>query len=306
MPSKHWIGFDLGGTKMMASLLDQKLNVLGSKRKSTKGHEGADRGLERIINLIQDLLADHKLEAKDISGIGMACPGVVNLHTGVLRRAPNLGWKEVPIAKVLRSRFKAPIHILNDVDAGAYGEYAHGAGKGASTLVAGFPGTGIGGGCVINGRLLTGKNASCMEIGNLRVLSAGLTGRVGEPPNIESIASRLGIASAAAAEAYRGSAPALLEEAGTDIQAIKSGAIAKAIKSGDDSMREIVENAAHYLGISIAGRGGFVRAGRHRAGRRFGGKVAGIVSRRGARGHPTLRQPRVGRRSRRSRSQAGR
>tara|TARA_R110002096_G_scaffold4493_12_gene20867 strand:+ start:4256 stop:5230 length:975 start_codon:yes stop_codon:yes gene_type:complete len=253
MPSTHWIGFDLGGTKMMASLLDRKLNVLGSLRKSTKGHAGADQGLERIIDLIAELLDEHKLDKGAISGIGMACPGVVNSHKGILRHAPNLGWKETPIGKVLKAHFKVPVHVLNDVDAGAYGEYAHGAGKGASTLVAVFPGTGIGGGCVINGKLLTGKNASCMEIGNLRILSAGLTGKVGEPPNIESIASRLGIASAAAAEAYRGNAPHLLEDGGTDIQTIKSGSIAKAIKAGDQAIGEIVENAAHYLGISIAG-----------------------------------------------------
>ncbi len=253
MPSNYWIGFDLGGTKMMASLLDNKFNVLDFKRKSTLGHEGADQGLERVIDLIEELLKKNKVEPEKVLGIGMACPGVVNLHTGVLRHAPNLGWSEVPIGKVLKTRFKVPVVVLNDVDAGAYGEYAHGAGKGASTLLAVFPGTGIGGGCVFNGQLLTGKNASCMEIGNLRILSAGLTGHIGEPPNIESVASRLGIASAAAAEAYRGNAPTILKEGGTDIQSIKSGTIAEAIKAGDKAIEQILDNAIHYLGVSIAG-----------------------------------------------------
>lgn len=253
MTQKYWIGFDLGGTKMMASVLDENLKVVASKRKSTKGHLGADAGLERIIDTIHGALEEAELEPENLGGIGMACPGVVNLHTGFLRHAPNLGWEEVPVGNVLKSRFNVPVQILNDVDSGAYGEYAYGAGQGAGTLLAVFPGTGIGGGCVINGQLLTGKNASCMEIGNVRFPTVGLTGEVGEPPNLESICSRLGLASAAAAEAYRGNAPHLMKESGTDIQNIKSGALAKSIQAGDKAIAELVSNAAHYLGIGIAG-----------------------------------------------------
>ncbi|MEM7014324.1 MAG: ROK family protein [Verrucomicrobiota bacterium] len=250
MSTTKWIGFDLGGTKMMASLLDDDFNVIRQERVPTKGHEGQERGLERLVGVIEKVLGH---DAENLGGIGMACPGVVNMRTGVLRDAPNLGWLEVPIGEVLTKRFNVPVQILNDVDSGAYGEYVHGAGKGASTLLAVFPGTGIGGGCVINGELLTGKNASCMEIGHTHFPTVGLQGEPGEPQIMETICSRLGIASAAAAEAYRGSAPHLRENAGFDISKIKSGAIAKSIAAGDKAIENIVRNAVHYLSISIAG-----------------------------------------------------
>lgn len=237
---------------MMASLLDPDLKVVGSKRKNTKGHEGADQGLERVIATIEALLDDQETSIDQIGGIGIGCPGVVNLRAGILRTAPNLGWSEVPVRTVLESHFGVPIHVLNDVDAGAYGEYCLGAGRGSETLVAIFPGTGIGAGCVINGEMLTGRHASCMELGHTRVLTAGLCGGAGDFPVLEDLCSRLAIASACVVEAYRGKAPVLREGVETDLSQVKSGVIAKSVSKGEKAIQDIVDNAARYLGISVA------------------------------------------------------
>jgi glucokinase len=250
--SKYSIGFDLGGTKMMACLFDDKFKAVARRRRPSKGQEGADQGLERMMESIQAILDEAKVSQEQVAAIGVGCPGVVNLSNGVLRHAPNLGWTEVPIGQVIRTRFGAPTKILNDVDAGAYGEYKLGAGKGASTLVAVFPGTGVGAGCVIEGRLLTGKNASCMELGHTRVHLSHLGTERGEPPVMESICGRLGIASAAIAEAYRGNAPFLLKEVGTDLENVKSGALARAIDAGDLAIRRIMENSIHHLGVAVS------------------------------------------------------
>jgi len=252
MKQTFWIGFDLGGTKMMATLLDAELKPIASKRKSTRGHAGADQGLERVISCIHTVLEEAGESADQLGGIGIGCPGVVNLRKGILRTAPNLGWTEVPVRAVLESHFQVPVAVLNDVDAGAYGEFRQGAGRGADTLVAVFPGTGIGAGCIHSGRLLTGTHASCMELGHTRVLSFGALERPGTPPVLESLCSRLAMASAAAAEAYRGNAPHLLAEAGTDLTEIKSGALARAIEAGDGAVEEIARNAARLLGVSVA------------------------------------------------------
>jgi glucokinase len=246
------IGFDLGGTKMMACLFDEKFKVLARRRRPSKGQEGPDSGLERMMEAIQGVLDEAKVPQEQVAAIGVGAPGVVNLANGMLRHAPNLGWTEVPIGQVIRSRFGASTKILNDVDAGAYGEYKLGAGKGASTLVAVFPGTGVGAGCVIEGRLLTGKNASCMELGHTRVHVAHLGTERGDPPVMESICGRLGIASAAIAEAYRGNAPFLLKEVGTDLENVKSGALARAIEAGDIGVRRIMENSIHHLGVAVS------------------------------------------------------
>ena len=249
---KYSIGFDLGGTKMMACLFDEKFKVLARRRRPAKGQEGPDNGLERMMEAIQGVLDEAKVLPEQVAAIGVGCPGVVNLSNGMLRHAPNLGWTEVPVGQVIRTRFGVPTKILNDVDAGAYGEYKHGAGKGAWTLVAVFPGTGVGAGCIIGGRLLTGKNASCMELGHTRIHVAHLAAERGEPPVMESICGRLGIASAAIAEAYRGNAPFLLKEVGTDLENVKSGGLARAIEAGDIGVKRIMDNSIHHLGVAVA------------------------------------------------------
>lgn len=252
MKHPYWIGFDLGGTKMMASLLDSDMQRIASVRKSTKGNAGAKAGMERVVACIEEVLAEAKAGLELVGGIGVGCPGVVNLREGILRIAPNMGWRDVPVQAMLQKRFGVPVSVLNDVDSGAYGEYRMGAGRNTSTLVAVFPGTGVGAGCVHSGRLLTGSRASCMELGNTRVLGTSLLGAAGVPPTLESLCSRLAIASAAAVEAFRGNAPTLLAEAGTDLTRIKSGSLAKAIQAGDRAIEDIVRNAAALLGISVS------------------------------------------------------
>lgn len=253
MKQPHWIGFDLGGTKMMATLLDGNLNPVTSAKKSTRGNAGAEDGMERVMACIQQVVNEGKVPLEQIGGIGVGCPGVVNLRKGVLRIAPNLGWRDVPVQAILEQRFGVPVSVLNDVDAGAYGEYRKGAGRKTSTMVAVFPGTGVGAGCVHSGRLLTGSRASCMELGHTRVMTFALPGEAGIPPTMESLCSRLAISSAAAVEAFRGNAPVLLAAAGsTDMSDIRSGTLAKAIHAGELPIEAIVRNAAALLGISVS------------------------------------------------------
>src|SRR5437879_2059154 len=89
-----WIGFDLGGTKMLAVVFDAEFNVLGSARKSTQGGD-TERGLKRICATIAEAMAEAHVVPARLRGIGIACPGTVNSETGVLINAPNLGWKKV-------------------------------------------------------------------------------------------------------------------------------------------------------------------------------------------------------------------
>ncbi|MGL5097590.1 MAG: ROK family protein, partial [Planctomycetia bacterium] len=162
-----WIGFDLGGTKMMATVFDGEFRVLGSKRKKTKGREGAEAGVERLVDTIHKALAEADLPVERLAGIGVGAPGPIDLDAGVLKEAPNLGWKNVPLRDMLEARFGCPVVVSNDVDAGVYGEYRYGAGVGGRCVLGVFPGTGVGGGCVYEGRILRGRTNSCMEIGHL-------------------------------------------------------------------------------------------------------------------------------------------
>ena len=249
---KYWVGFDLGGTKMMAKVYDGRFETVGRERRKTKAHEGADAGVERIAGTIHKALDEAGVDAEHVAGIGCGVPGPLDIDKGILLNLPNLGWKDVRLKKALQDEFGCPVAVANDVDAGTYGEYVSGAGKGARSVLGVFPGTGIGGGFVYDGRILRGKRYSCLEIGHCQVVSDGALCGCGRRGCLETVASRLSVAAGAAAAAHRGEAPHLVESVGMDISNIKSGALADSIAAGDRAVETIVRGAARWLGIAIA------------------------------------------------------
>jgi glucokinase len=244
-----WVGLDLGGTKMLAKVFDDKFKELGVAKKKTEGNRGLATGLRRMAETIEEALAAAGVDKSRVKGIGVGCPGPVNAEKGIIVEAPNLGWKNAPVVASLKKAIGAPVAICNDVDAGVFAEYEFGAARGAKCAVGIFPGTGIGGGAVIGGRLLQGANLSCMEIGHIP-LNPETSGNGGL--TLELAASRLAIAAEAAKAAYRGQAPHLAKECGTDIALITSGKLAAAIAAGDKAIEEIVRNAAVLLGAGVA------------------------------------------------------
>ena len=248
-----WVGFDLGGTKMMATVYDGAFRPLVSAKAKTPVSAGAKVVLERIRETIADALKEAKVPAGRLSGIGVGCPGVLDLDQGIILEAPNLGWKRVPLRTLLARWFRCRVVLVNDVDAGTYGEWRFGAGQGARTLVGVFPGTGIGGGCVYEGKLLRGKTGSAMEIGHLPIREHGRLCGCGKRGCLEALAGRLAISAEVAQAAFRGEAPYVAANGGTDLKKLKSGLLAKAIKAGDAAVERIVRDAMRLMGRAIGG-----------------------------------------------------
>jgi glucokinase len=249
----YWIGFDLGGTKMLATVFDSRFKALGRERKKTKGYEGVKAGFERIAITIHKALDEAKVSKDQISGIGIGCPGVLDLDRGVILESANLSWHDAKLKDFLEDEFKCPAVICNDVDSGVYGEYRFGAAKGARCVLGVFPGTGIGGGCVYEGKIFRGKKNSCLEIGHIQVTRDGQLCGCGRRGCLETEASRLAISAAAAQAAFRGEAPYLLSVAGTDLGEIRSGILADSIKNGDATIEKIIHHAAEMIGVAIGG-----------------------------------------------------
>ena len=246
-----WIGFDLGGTKMLAVVFDDKLRVLAKKRRKTRATDGEQVGLERLAETITMALEEAKVLPEEVAGIGAGVPGPLDLQKGVILEAPNLGWKNVGLQEFLEKRFNCPTRICNDVDAGVFGEYTSGAAQGQRCVLGVFPGTGIGGGCVYEGRIFRGTRSSCMEVGFLQMTTEGAAAGIGPAGTLEGLASRLAIAAEAAKAVFRGQAPALKELAGTDLGRIRSSALAKSIELGDKVIEQIVRRAAEQVGRGI-------------------------------------------------------
>jgi glucokinase len=250
MPNSLTCGFDLGGTKMLCVVIDQDNRIVTKKRKKTKGAEGASSVVERIVELIRETFVEADLPLDQLSSLGIGCPGPVNMDKGV-NVAVNLGWKNVPLADMLSEQLHAPVSVLNDVDAGVYGEYCLGAGRGAQSVVGLFPGTGIGGGFVYEGKILRARKSSVMEIGHTRIASSERKSGVDISGTLESEASRLAIAAECAKLAYRGEAPYILKEAGTDLTKIRSKVIAEAVRQGNKSVEAVVRTSAQTVGYAV-------------------------------------------------------
>jgi len=244
-----WVGFDLGGTKMLAVILDENLKPLGRKRRKTRGHEGIEAGFERIEETIEKAFKDADVDPARLRGIGIGCPGILDLKKGIINEAPNLGWENAAICSYLNKKFDVPVVLLNDVDAGLYGEFQFGAARDAHNALGIFPGTGIGGAFIYEGKILQGNGRSCMEIGHIQVAPNGPLCGCGRRGCLEAVASRLAISAAIAQAAYRGQAPYVRELSGTDMSDIRSGLIADAVEK-DKVVKQIVQDAAYQIGLA--------------------------------------------------------
>ncbi len=251
MQNSYSCGFDLGGTKMLCIIFDEEQKIIARKRKKTKGTEGAQAGVMRIAELIRETFNDNNLPLEGLTSLGIGCPGPVDMDNGIVNIAVNLGWKNVSLGAMLEDELDCQVSVLNDVDAGVYGEYSVGAAVGARSVAGLFPGTGIGGGFVYEGKILRGKRSSAMEIGHTRITSSNRSSGTEMTGTLESEASRLAIAAECAKLAYRGEAPNLLRAAGTDIAQIRSKVLAAAIRDGDKSVERVVRQAAQTVGYAV-------------------------------------------------------
>jgi glucokinase len=145
-----------------------------------------------------------------------------------------------------------PVTLGNDVQTGLYGEHQFGAAKGYDNVIGIFMGTGIGGAMILNGHPYRGTSGSAGEIGHIKLDTKGPACGCGGRGCFESYAGRLAIAAEAAVLVARQQAPHLAREAGTDLRAIKSGALARAIRAGDDEIKDLIRAKARRVGFVMA------------------------------------------------------
>lgn len=247
-----WVGFDLGGTKMLATVYDADYQMLGTSRRPTNGADGQAKGRKRIVATIQEALEDANVRPSSIKGVAMACPGLVNPDKGTLINAPNLGWHNMALGALIEKEFGCPSAILNDVDAGTFGEYKLGAAKGARSVLGVFPGTGLGAGFVYDGHLVMGRGISCMEMGNLVLPGTHVGSDEFGAVALEDLTSRLAFAAEAGVACHRGQAPLMDKKTKGCLRDIRSKALATSVKAEEEGILRIARNSIRYLGMGVA------------------------------------------------------
>lgn len=155
------LGIDLGGTKVDIGLVDSSGAII-SRQLIPTNKSGADQVVDDIKSAAEKI----GIRGKNVIAAGVGMAGQIEAETGRVHFAPNLGWREFPLGERLAFALGIPVSVTNDVRAAAWGEWLHGAGKGCDDLVCIYVGTGVGGGIVSGGRMLTGSSNSAGEIGH--------------------------------------------------------------------------------------------------------------------------------------------
>lgn len=161
------IGIDIGGTKICVCLGDHSGTILASKRILTQPLNGSGPGLAAISTLIHELLKEQNATVDKIEAIGVSCPGPISSKEGKLLKPPNLpGWENTEIVRYFQTGFHRPVKMNNDANAAAIAEYQFGAAKGTPNLVYLTCSTGMGGGAIVEGRLVQGASDTAAEVGH--------------------------------------------------------------------------------------------------------------------------------------------
>ena len=250
--SRFVIGVDLGGTKIYTALADREGNLLAEVKVPTEAGAGTRHVIDRIIQTVAQVQREAGADGPAVA-LGIGAPGPLNVSTGVVYQAPNLGWHDVPLKSLLEERLQVPVAVENDANLAALGEYMCGAGRGAKDMVYITVSTGVGGGLILNGRLYHGTGYGAGEIGHITIDPRGPRCNCGNYGCLEAVASGTAMAREARRLVEGGGGKAILEAAGGEREAITAGAVARAAAAGDREAGEIIAGAGRMLGIGVAG-----------------------------------------------------
>lgn len=244
---------DLGGTKILAVLFGPDGRIVSRAKKPTgKNHDPAVV-IDRIAACVDEAARSAGIEAAELRAVGIGAPGPVDPENGSVRTAPNLGWNDVPLAAELERRLGVPVALDNDVRVAVIGENEVGAGRGVDNWVAFWPGTGIGGGIVIDGRILTGVRHAAGELGHITIKAGGPRCGCGGRGHLEALASRTAVTRDIAKQVKKGEKSLLSQIVkGGDVERAKGGDLAAAFEKGDKVVVKAIDRAAKYLAIGIA------------------------------------------------------
>jgi len=249
---KHWLGVDLGGTKILAAVFDDRLQRLARAKAEVRATEGADAVINRIVDCAREAAAKAEVGWKQIQGVGVGAPSPIDEKTGRVIYAPNLDWTDLPLQDILRKRLNAPVFVGNDCNLATLGVHEVEYGAKPRNLLAIYPGTGIGGGLIVNGGLVNGFNGGAGEFGHMTLNYGGPSGIDKIPGSLESVAGRAAIAARIRRDVANGQSTLLTELAGPDLKEIKSNHLRKAIARGDTYVECVVRDAAGWVGAAIA------------------------------------------------------
>ena len=247
------LAIDLGGTRIRAAHVSPNLAVACRRAVDTDDEEGVEAVIDRICRLATEVLADARsADLTAPAGIGIASPGPLDPWRGVVVAPPNLaGWRDVPLVERVEAAVGLPAFLERDTNVAVMAEWRHGAARGADDVIYVTVSTGIGGGIVLGGRPLIGKDATAGEVGHVTVELDGPICGDGSPGHAEAIGSGTAIAREGRDLLAKGLAPRLAALV-TDPGQVSAALVARAAEDGDAACRAVLDRAWTAIGAMCA------------------------------------------------------
>lgn len=247
---KYVFGVDIGGTTVKLGLFDEKGELLDKWEIPTDKTDKGKNIVGDVCDSIKSKISRRGITAGDVMGVGVGAPGAVDEDGVMTGGAVNLGWDVFNLRTTMEEKLDG-IKVVagNDANVAAYGEMLKGGGKGHKNVVAVTLGTGVGGGVIIGGRLITGATGAAGEIGHIRVDDEEtLKCNCGHTGCLEQFASATGIARLAKRRLEADDKASVLRSA----EVLDAKAVFDAVKAGDEVAIEIAKEFGRYLGKGLA------------------------------------------------------
>jgi glucokinase len=244
---RYAFGADIGGTSVKMGLVDQYGMLIQKWEIPTRKERQGEMILPDVADSILCTIKERGILREQLAGVGVGVPGAVN-NEGTVYRAVNLGWDIFHVPDTLEALLHIPVKAANDANVAAYGEMWKGGGKGVSNMVMVTLGTGVGGGIIVNGSILTGAVGAGGEIGHMHIEDKETEScACGNKGCLEQYASATGIVRLARRRLTKEDGPSKLREG-----VLSAKSIFDALKDGDDIAGEVVKEFGDYLGKGLA------------------------------------------------------
>ena len=253
----HALGVDLGGTTARAAVVDRDSGEIVASHKEPHRDRAPAAVVETVAHAIEEALGGEGRQPRSFGQIGIGVAGQCLGRTGVVLNAPNLGWLDVPLGRLLEQRLGVSVRIVNDLSAAAWGERRFGAARGVDDAVLVFVGSGVGSGLILGGRLHEGARGVAGEVGHVKVRPMRATtaprrcgcGQIG---CLEAYTSGMNIAARVREELAAGAASRISELVRGDLTRVSASVVDEASLQGDPYARALWQEVAELLGNGIA------------------------------------------------------
>ena len=247
----YTLGIDLGGTKIFAVVFNPELEILSHTRTKTEAWRGEEEVINTIIQTAHDSLKEAGVSKDQLCAIGIGSPGPLDPDTGVIIESANLKFENFPLGERLSKEFGLPVLVENDVNAATYGEFKRGSARGTKNVIGAFLGTGIGGGLIVDGKLLHGSSKNAGEIGHTIVQAGGPRCGCGRRGCMEAFGSRTGIVRELRRRVKSGEKTRLEKAIKKKAAEVTSTDLKKAYDAGDKVVQKTILWAAKHVGIGL-------------------------------------------------------